>query len=114
MLGQGLHDVTLGRRLQEADQHRSSLQKGDLALPRGLHLQHGVGVVQHRPGAVRHGRPGLLVLGVGEKGRRPRSRLDADLEARRDEHLRGVWNQRHTALALLDLLRDGHLHVRGL
>src|SRR5207244_3389728 len=90
---------------------RRVFRTSDLAVPRRLDLEYLVRVMKHRAGAAFDLSPGVLVLLVGEEGGRPGSGLDAHLEAGPGEHLGGVRDNRHAALALLDLPGNRHLHA---
>ena len=111
MLGQGLHDVSLRGRLQEADEHGALLQDRDLALARRLHLQDGIRFAEHRPSAACHFGAGLLVQVVRDEGSRAGAPLDADFQAGGDQHLRRLRDEGDAALSLLDLLGNGDFHA---
>ena len=111
MLSQGLDDVALGGRLEEADQHGALPQDRDLALAWRLHLQHGVRVAQHRPSPACDVGARLLVQVVRDERTPSGAGLDADLQACGDQHFRRVGDKGDAALSLLDLPGNGDSHV---
>ena len=114
--GIGLGRGRVLQRLQQADQHRAAfkiaefVELGLAGGQRALHLEHDVGVAEHRRRIRRDRRAGRGKGRIGDAGCFAGAAFGDDLEPHRQHPLDGVGRGRDAALMRPSFLDDGNLH----
>ena len=108
--GQRAHGVFGLGHAEEAQQCRALGQTRHVLGARWVHPDHQPGTRERRRRVGGHGRPGVGVGAVAERGLRAGAGLHADLPARADQLLDHVGDESHAALAWTGLGGDLQFH----